>query len=122
MIGTNNIRKANSDTPEWVAAGIKKIVETVRAKLPKTKILLLGIFPRGATRVDIQRQQVAEVNAIIKNFADGKTVIYLDIGPKFLDEQGNLPKGIMPDALHPNAAGYQIWYDTMWPVLEPMLK
>ena len=29
-------------------------------------------------------------------------VLYQDIGPKFLDEQGGLSKDIMPDRLHPN--------------------
>jgi beta-glucosidase len=122
MIGTNNIGHFNDEKPEWVAAGVKKIIETVEAKLPKAKILLLGVFPRGATKDDAKRQKVDAINAIIKDFGDGKTVTYLDVGPKFLDAQGNLPKDIMPDALHPNAAGYQIWYDTMWPVLEPLLK
>jgi lysophospholipase L1-like esterase len=49
-------------------------------------------------------------------------VQYLDIGPKFLDADGELPKDVMPDKLHPTAKGYQIWYDAMWPTLEPLLK
>ncbi|HEX3133576.1 MAG TPA: GDSL-type esterase/lipase family protein [Planctomycetota bacterium] len=122
MIGTNNIGHFNEEKPEWVAAGVKKILEVVHEKLPKAKILLLGVFPRGATKDDGKRQKVDAINALIKEFNDGKVVTYLDIGPKFLDAQGNLPKEIMPDALHPNAQGYQIWYDAMWPVLEPMLK
>jgi lysophospholipase L1-like esterase len=122
MIGTNNIGHFNDEKPEWVAAGVKKILAVVHEKLPKAKILLLGVFPRGATKDDSKRQRVDAINALIKDFNDGKVVTYLDIGPKFLDAQGNLPKEIMPDALHPNAQGYQIWYDAMWPVLEPMLK
>lgn len=122
MIGTNNIGHFGDEKPEWVAAGVKKILEVVHEKLPKAKILLLGVFPRGATKEDGKRQRVDAINALIKNFADGKVVTWLDVGPKFLDTQGNLPKEIMPDALHPNAQGYQVWFDTMWPVLEPMLK
>jgi beta-glucosidase len=122
MIGTNNIGHFGDEKPEWVAAGVKKIVDTVRAKLPKAKVLLLGVFPRGATADNDLRKKVVAINALIKEFGDGKDVTYLDLSAKFLDEQGNLPKDIMPDALHPNAKGYQIWYDSMWPVLEPMLK
>lgn len=122
MIGTNNIGHFADEKPEWVAAGVKKILEVVHEKLPKARILLLGVFPRGATKDDGKRQRVDAINALIKNFHDGKLITWLDVGPKFLDAQGNLPKEIMPDALHPNAQGYQIWYDTMWPVLEPMLK
>src|SRR5262249_29418296 len=47
MIGTNNV---GSNKPEEIAEGVRAIVDKLRAKLPKSKILLLGIFPRGATR------------------------------------------------------------------------
>ena len=122
MIGTNNIGHFADEKPEWVAAGVKRILEVVHQKLPQAKILLLAVFPRGATRDDAKRQRVDATNAIIKGFADGKVVTWLDVGPQFLATDGTLPKDIMPDALHPNAKGYQIWYDTMWPVLEPLLK
>lgn len=122
MIGTNNIGHFADEKPEWVAAGVKKILTTVHEKLPAAKILLLGVFPRGATADDRLRKQVVAINALIKDFHDGKVVTYLDLSGKFLDPQGNLPKEIMPDSLHPNAKGYEIWYDAMWPVLEPMLK
>src|ERR1700722_3732530 len=44
MIGTNN---SNSDSPENIAAAIKLIIQEIRDKCPGTKVLLLGIFPRG---------------------------------------------------------------------------
>jgi lysophospholipase L1-like esterase len=122
MIGTNNIGHFADEKVEWAAAGIKKIVDTVREKLPKTKVLLLGVFPRSVTKDDVLRKKVAAINDIIKDYAQPPGVTYLDIGPKFLDEQGTLSKDIMPDALHPNAKGYGIWYDAMWPVLEKLLK
>ena len=46
MIGTNN-SNGKDNTAEEIADGIKVIVKEVREKLPETKILLLGIFPRG---------------------------------------------------------------------------
>jgi lysophospholipase L1-like esterase len=122
MIGTNNVGHFADEKVEWAAAGIKKIVDTVREKLPKTKVLLLGVFPRGTTKEDGLRKKVAEINDIIKGYAQPPAVTYLDLAPKFLDEQGNLTKDIMPDALHPSAKGYEIWYDAMLPVLEPLLK
>jgi beta-glucosidase len=35
----------------------------------------------------------------------------------FLAEDGVLPKSIMPDSLHPNKAGYQLWADALEPAL-----
>jgi lysophospholipase L1-like esterase len=46
----------------------------------------------------------------------------MDIGSKFLGPDGMLSRDIMPDLLHPNEKGYQIWADTMENTLAPMLK
>jgi beta-glucosidase len=45
----------------------------------------------------------------------------LDIGDKFMQADGTLPPQIMPDALHPNAAGYQVWADAMNELLGDMM-
>lgn len=118
MIGTNNVR---SDAPEATAEGVKQIVETVRQKLPQTKILLLGIFPRDMKASDL-RQKNEAVNAIISKLGDNKTVFYQDIGSVFLDAQGEIPRDIMPDLLHPSAKGYELWYNAMMPKLTELMK
>jgi beta-glucosidase len=120
MIGTNNLGHHGDEKPEWVAAGVEKIVRRVHEKLPNANILLLGIFPRDGAKSD-RRAKVNATNEILSKLKIDK-MTYLDIGPKFLDEQGNIPKDVMPDALHPNDKGYDIWLDAMWPTLEPMLK
>jgi beta-glucosidase len=109
MIGTNN---AGANTPEEIALGIKKIIKKLHKDLPKTKVLLLSIFPREEKPGEL-RAKLAKVNALIAKYDDGKNVFVLDIGPKFLQPDGTLPKEIMPDALHPNAQGYQIWADAI---------
>ena len=126
MIGTNNTGKESDhktprNTVPEVAEGVQAVVNDIRARLPDSKILLLAIFPRG-TLDDPQRAQVALINTLIAKLDDGKTVKFLDIGPKFLEFDGTLPKSIMPDLLHPNAQGYQIWADAMEPTLDEMLK
>lgn len=121
MIGTNNIGHYGDEKPEWVAAGIKKIIETVRAKQPQAKILLLAIFPRAASPNDSLRQKNDQVNAMLPALADSKNVFFMDIGAKFLDPQGNLSKEIMPDLLHPNDQGYRIWIEAVRPKLEELM-
>jgi lysophospholipase L1-like esterase len=126
MIGTNNTgkdratKKTVNTTPE-IVAGVQAVVRELRTKLPESKILLLAIFPRGLPE-DPQRAQVAQVNAALVKLDDGKMVKYLDIGPKFLEADGTLPRSIMPDLLHPNAQGYQIWAEAMEPALDEMMK
>ena len=126
MIGTNNTGKERDNktprntVPETIA-GVQAVVRELRAKLPDSKILLLAIFPRG-TLEDPQRAQVALANTVIAKLDDGRMVKYLDIDPQFLEADGTLPKYIMPDSLHPNEHGYQIWADAMNPTLDQMLK
>ena len=121
MIGTNNVGHFSDEEPQWAANGVKKVVETVHQKLPGTKVLLLGVFPRGAEPADRLRQKVGEINQIIAGLDDGSKTRYLDITKIFLDAKGNLPRDIMPDALHPNAHGYDLWYEAMHPLLDEML-
>jgi lysophospholipase L1-like esterase len=109
MIGTNN---SGGDSAENIAKGIIKIVETIRAKLPETKILLLAVFPRGE-KPNPQRTKLIEVNKTIAKLDDGKHIFYLDIGNKFLEPDGTMSKEIMKDFLHPTAKGYQIWADAI---------
>jgi lysophospholipase L1-like esterase len=117
MIGTNNT--GNCDAPD-IAAGVTKIVTTIREKLPDTKILLLAVFPRE--RTPEQNDKITEINKIIAKLDDGKTIRYLDIGDKFKDASGHIPKEIMQDGLHPTAKGYEIWAEAMGPLLKEMMQ
>jgi lysophospholipase L1-like esterase len=126
MIGTNNTgkerdKKTPRNTPAQVIEGVTAVVNDIRTRLPDSKILLLAIFPRGDGGPE-QQAQINEINPAIARLDDGKMVKFLDIGAKFLDADGTLPTSIMPDLLHPNAQGYQIWADAMNPTLEAMLK
>jgi lysophospholipase L1-like esterase len=106
MIGTNN-SGGNAYTAQQIADGIIAIVQKLRADLPNTKILLLAIFPRSE-KPDAQRQKNTEASCIASKVADNKMVFYKDINRVFLDNDGTLPKDIMPDFLHPNAKGYEL--------------
>ncbi|MES2675103.1 MAG: GDSL-type esterase/lipase family protein [Pseudomonadota bacterium] len=121
MFGTNNTGQ-RMDDPKATAVGIKRNIEELQQRLPNTKILLLAIFPRDEKPDGQMRQVNNDVNAIISGFADNKKVFYLDINKSFLDENGNLPKDIMPDFLHPNEQGYEIWAKAMAPALNSLLK
>src|SRR6478609_7941293 len=126
MIGTNN---SGAHTAEQIAGADRKIVEMIRTRLPDTKVLLLAIFPRGPRNArgtpEPWEQRLAVIRAANTDLAkldDGKMVRFLDINASFLGNDGTIPKTIMPDQLHPNAAGYQLWADAMQPLLAEMMK
>ena len=120
MIGTNNTGH-RQDKPEDTALGIQTILKTLKTKLPETKILLLAVFPRGAQPEDKLRKINVGINNIIKDFADNKTVFFLDINQKFLDKNGVLAKTVMKDLLHPNKNQYQVWADAIEPKVKELM-
>jgi lysophospholipase L1-like esterase len=132
MIGTNNTGHQGRPQAELngaiynckaphTADGVKLILEKLQAKLPETKILLLGIFPRGATAEDAMRKQNVETNALISKYADGSKVHYLDISSTFLQPDGTLSKEIMPDLLHLSPKGYELWTKAIEPKVKELM-
>ncbi|MCF2948021.1 GDSL-type esterase/lipase family protein [Paraglaciecola aquimarina] len=121
MIGTNNTGH-RQDKPADTALGIKHILTSLKTKLPNSKILLLAIFPRGASVEDPLRKINDDINAIIKNYHDGKRVHYLDINHVFLDEKGNLSQSVMKDLLHPNQDQYKVWAQAIEPKVRALIK
>ena len=117
MIGTNNFQ-ANS--AEEIGAGVTAVVKELREKLPGTKVLLLGIFPRDGKPSDT-REKLQKASEIASKTADDPMVRYLDIGTAFLDDEALLPTAIMPDFLHPNEAGYKIWAEMIEPHVAEMM-
>ena len=120
MIGTNNTG-ARHDPPEESAAGIQAILTTLRRRLPDTKILLLGVFPRGASADDSLRRLNLAITDRIRAYADNQNVFFLDLSGHFLDNQGRLSQDLMPDYLHPNERGYQVWAQGMEDMIRKLL-
>lgn len=119
MIGTNNSNpKGNSEAE--ILEGIKEVVKEVRQKQPGAKVLLLGIFPRGATFCP-ERSKIVQVNQALARMDDGKDIFYLDVGSLFVNADGSISKDIMSDGIHPTAAGYAIWAKAMEPKLKQLL-
>jgi beta-glucosidase len=119
MIGTNNTghqQRPAADT----TAGVKAILDEVQAVWPTTKILVLAIFPRGADANDKLRKLNDEINTQVAKFADNKTIYFQDVSPAFLAPDGTLPREIMPDLLHPNTKGYELWAAALDPKLKEL--
>lgn len=117
MIGTNNM---SINTTEEIAAGVSAICEELHLRLPQSRILLLGIFPRGA-RADVGRDKIAAVNRELEKLHGTRNITYMDIGKVFLEPDGSITPSIMNDYLHPTEAGYERWGEAITPVLKRLL-
>ena len=89
MIGTNNVPL---NTPDEIAAGVSAICDEIHQRSPASRILLLGIFPRGE-KPDANRAAIEAVNQRIATFEGrGGVVTYLDIGDRFLAADRSIPR------------------------------
>lgn len=120
MIGTNNSNR-DDHTPGEILEGVVAIVRKLQALAPETKVLVLGIFPRGQSFND-QRGKILQVNQALAKLEDGKRVFYLDIGSRLIEADGTISKAVMPDFLHLSEAGYRTWAEAMEPKLSSLLK
>ena len=125
LAGTNNV---GNKTPEGdidakaadVARGIKAILDACRQKAPNAVIILMGIFPRNDNLAVMP--VINKINKNIAKFADGKKVRYLNINKKMADKNDKLLEGItVPDGLHLDLKGYQVWADALKPIFRKLL-
>ena len=120
MIGTNNTWH-RKDKPADIAAGIRQVLDLIAKKQPQAKVLLLPIFPFGDNPQHPNRVNNEAANEIIKTYADGEKVVWVDFNAKFLDEKGDNVKW-MPDHCHPNTAGYrEVWLPSVLPHIQKIV-
>ena len=130
LIGTNNIGNVGHKAGP-VAAGVRMLLDELRARLPTTKLLVMATFPRDPAPGTPFRQEIEELNGLVRKFRDGQHIFVLDIGPEFFSDRpdfihtfregGAITDDVMPDFLHLSAKGYQIWADAMAPILERLM-
>lgn len=121
LIGTNN-SSHRPDPAQDTADAIARIIGELQQRMPGIKILLLAIFPREDKPGPAVGLLNGEINAMLPKLADNRRVFFLDVNKVLLGADQHVSKALMPDLLHPNAAGYALWADAMAPTLQKMLK
>ena len=112
-IGCNNFSataNARANTPEEVCAAIQVICDRLLSKSPASRLVVMGVFPRGASPDDPKRALHRKLNELLAAALAGKPqVTFLDIGSKLLQPDGSLSRNISFDGTHPTDKGYAIW-------------
>jgi lysophospholipase L1-like esterase len=119
MIGTNNSNRDDNSEVD-ILQGVQLIVKQIRERQPQTKVLVVGIFPRGRT-FSAQRGKIVQINQALANLADGKMIHYIDFGSQLIEADGSISKEVMPDYLHLSERGYEIWAQAIEPKLKKLL-
>ena len=113
--GDNDV--AAGIAPEAILAEFNAIDAAIAERLPDTRIYILAVKP------SIARWQLwgtmKATNALLKARAEADPrLTFIDIATPMLGDDGKPIEGIfIPDMLHMNGAGYDIWRDTVRPVL-----
>jgi beta-glucosidase len=120
LIGTNNLTYKSE--PADLAMGVAEIVRFIHVRSSATKILILGVLPRGASPTDPIRTHIEDFNTRISKCADGITVFYADPGRHLLESDGSLLSMLEPDFIHLSPAGYSILGQILLPKIQSLLR
>jgi len=119
QIGTNN---THDSSDEDVVRGVLAVVEALQTRLPDTRVLLLGLFPKHRFPDAKVRGRVRAINGALSLQAPRPGVVFVDLGDVFLETDGSLSRSVMPDGLHLSARGYSMWAEAMETSLSPLLE
>jgi len=119
LIGTNNAGYARS--PDDIALGIAEVVRTIRQRSPATRVLLVGLLPRGADANDPLRRVNQRVNELVARCADNQAVFFTDPGTMLVDGYGRLSDQVAFDRLHLTGVGYAILSAGLEPSIRALL-
>ena len=113
--GDNDL--AEGRQPKDVFNDFVRFVETVRKRLPHSRIAYISIKPSPARAPLLPQMRAA--NQLIRQFsADGENLEFVDVFSAMLDANGR-PRAelFQADALHLNRAGYELWAKIIGPHL-----
>lgn len=124
LIGTNNLGSYLDIPPaknKEIVEGIKANINELRKQLPDTKILVVGLLPRGETEHDDLRKRVNQVNAQLPGLTDGRNVFVINIGDKLVQPDGKISREVMDDFLHPtHEKGNEIMLGAIKPYVDKL--
>src|SRR5687768_3332326 len=100
--------------PEVSRGNLQKIVDRVRTKNPKARIVLAGMQMPPAMGADFSR----EFERMFPEVAEKYDAVLV---PFLLEGVGGRADLNQPDRIHPTAKGHAIIAETVWKVLRPLL-
>ena len=127
LAGTNDVAQNSGPVPLWhTMNNIKSMAELAQAN--GAKVLLCSVLPAKAFpwRPGIEPiPLIAELNQMIRDFAQERNLTYVDYFSALEDGQGGLKVPdytSAQDLVHPNAEGYKVMESVIQPLIEKALK
>jgi len=102
-IGTNDLGGDVSE--DEIVANVEAIVDRIHAEAPGSRVYLQSVLPRAVA----YRQRVEALNARYAAVAAERGVVWIDLYPSFLAEDGSIRDELANDELHLLGDGYAMW-------------
>ncbi len=101
--------------PKETEKNLGIIIDKVRKKYPKVKILLTGM----ETPPNMGQGYVKDFREVFPKVAQKKEVAFMEF---LLKDVGGIAKLNQPDGIHPTAEGQKIVAENVWVSLQPLLE
>lgn len=115
MIGTNNLWWASPNaTTDDLAALCATLLDRLRAAAPQALVTVQSVLPSSGDAAGMNPRTRA-LNERLKQLAESRGMIYLDLQPLMADSEGRLRDEFTTDGIHLTAAGYEAWLEGLLP-------
>jgi acyl-CoA thioesterase-1 len=111
-LGINDVMRGLP--PQITHKNLQAIITKVKTKYPKVKMALMGMEIPLLVQAGIAEQFLT----IYRRLATDNQMAFV---PSFLHGVAGIRQLNLADRIHPNAHGYRIIADHVWPVLRPLL-
>ncbi len=130
-IGTNDIGSADY-TLEHLIGNYEKILDQIKERLQNVKVFLLAYYPvNGSPEVVTEEwvkrvlstrtnEAIAAANTAVKDLADRKGCLYIDLNKGLTDEEGRLKKEFTIEGIHMYPNGYRIVLENLMPIIRSL--
>ncbi len=132
LCGTNNyvVKQSDGGKEKWdlgidtppgeVADGVRAVAQAFRQKLPKTRVIVLGILP---VKDQTKWEKCRETNRILASYQYPKDeVVFMNLEDRFLNAEGTIKPDLFTDGTHLTPAGYEVMADALVPHIERLIK
>jgi len=120
MVGIGDL--VYGKTVDEVKTEYQELIKTIQTTSPQTQIYLHSLLPanRALRQSELPKNlenDIIEVNRFLKEKADGKNTVFLDLYPQFVDDKKQLKNEYTIDGVHLNGQGYLKWRDILRPYI-----
>lgn len=119
MIGINDLSMSRHKLSKFKES-YNRMLDSIQASNPLSTIYLESILPVNHTMKPhiAPAQRIIEANSVIKEIAEQRALVYIDLFSLYADDNNELQKELTKDGIHLYPSSYSIWSETIRQYIE----